>query len=75
MKPEKETGQVQLYNGEPVIRVTKTEKGNYEWSTIASGMMSHSLMGEVEKYMKKYSYEFYVVDHKERYNYESQCSI
>ncbi len=70
-----EEKQVILYNGEPVIRVTKTEKGNYEWSTIASGMMSHSLMGEVEKYMKKHSYEFYIIDYKKRYSYESQCTI
>jgi len=73
MDPKEEN--VQLYNGEPEIRVTKTEKGDYEWATIASGMMSHSLLGEVEKYMELHSYKFYVIDYKKRYNYESRSAV
>lgn len=62
---------IQLFNGEPIIRVTKTIVGNYEWSTIASGMMGHSLLEEVVAYMKRNNYEFYIVNQKDRYNYEA----
>lgn len=62
MDAQKET--VTLYNGEPRIKVTKMVAGYYQWATKATGMFDHSLLEEVDNYMKRKGYEYFVVDQK-----------
>jgi hypothetical protein len=61
---EPQLKQVILYNGEPELRVTKMRAGHYEWATKKSGKMSHSLLSEVEAYMRQYGYKYYIEDQK-----------
>ena len=59
-----EQRKVTLINGEPRIRVTKMIAGYYQWATIKHAMCDHSLLEEVDKFMKRHGYEYYVVEQK-----------
>tara|TARA_R100001463_G_scaffold23551_2_gene56404 strand:- start:17792 stop:18019 length:228 start_codon:yes stop_codon:yes gene_type:complete len=54
-----------LYNGEPVIKVTKMCAGYYQWATKIHGRWDHTLLSYVEDFMKRYGYEFKIVEQKE----------
>ena len=56
------TRQVVLYNGEPIITVTKGKDGAYYWATKAHGMMNHSKKEEVLNYMKRHGYKCVIID-------------
>lgn len=49
---------VTLFNGEPVIIVTKSKEGCFEWVTKASGLMKHSSKQYVKEYMKSHGYKY-----------------
>lgn len=53
-----------LYNGEPRIRVTKLIAGYYQWATKKHAMCDHSLLTEVDAFMKMHGYEYFVVKQK-----------
>lgn len=54
--------EVILYNGMPKIKVTKMRAGFYQWATIKHGMFDHTLLEEVEKFMKRHGWKFYIVE-------------
>lgn len=53
--------QVILYNGEPRLKVVHYRKlGYYEWATKKTGMMKHSKLSEVDNFMTRYGYQYFI---------------
>ena len=60
MKETKQKSTVELFGGEPRIKVTKLTDGYYKWSTSKHGIMTHSSLEEVNNFMKRHDHNYFL---------------
>lgn len=60
MQETEQKSSVELFGGEPKIKVTKYLSGYYKWVTSKHGVMTHSSFTEVENFMKRHNHKYFL---------------